>query len=157
MIEKEYKSPEGKKLSFMGFLPQDGNSLEDLEQSLTMQKVQHSLKSASIQEVSLMLPKFDIESSFPDLIETLQALGMSFKGGVEDLPIDQIIHKTRVKLDEKGTEAAAVTAVMSKECAFLSTKPQVEFHAKSPFAYLILLNDHVLFQGSIRSHNGLNG
>ena len=70
--------------------------------------------------VSLSLPKFEIEfkTSFKDILIRLgmvQAFdgnadfsGIKCSGGIH---INDVIHKTYLKVDEKGTEAAAVTAV----------------------------------------------
>lgn len=151
MIEKEYKSSGGEKLSFLAFIPRKDNDIEILEKTLTMQMVQNCRKHATNQEVKLRLPKFDIETTYPNLKKTLENIGISFNGGVEGQPIDQVIHKTRIKLDEWGTEAGAATSVNTKECASMPKK----FNANRPFSYLILINDQVLFQGSIRNPKGL--
>jgi serpin B len=71
--------------------------------------------------VNLYLPKFELEYE-KKLKDILTDLGMGiafvpfqadFSGiaDVEDLHISSVIHKTYVKVDEEGTEAAAVTSV----------------------------------------------
>lgn len=70
--------------------------------------------------VALALPRFTVRSAM-DLTETLKAAGMplaftdaaDFDGitDEEDLRIASVQHKTFVRVDEKGTEAAAATGV----------------------------------------------
>ncbi|MBB4905123.1 serpin family protein [Actinophytocola algeriensis] len=70
--------------------------------------------------VALALPRFTTRSAM-DLTETLTAAGMPLAfsdaadfGGITDdaqLRIDSVQHKTFVRIDEKGTEAAAATGV----------------------------------------------
>ena len=72
-------------------------------------------------EVALALPKFGIETK-TDLASTLAALGMptafddraDFSGitTAEPLEISDVIHQANIDVDEKGTEAAAATAVV---------------------------------------------
>ena len=75
-----------------------------------------------------------------ELRTTLQDLGMGrpspgradFSGMTDSrIFIDQVIHKARIEVDEKGTEAAAVTAVTMRK----SAKPR--FRADRPFLFLI--------------------
>ena len=83
------------------------------------------------------------------LNENLKALGMStafddlkadFSGMAdlqttgENLFISSIIHQAYVKVDEKGTEAAAATAVVAK---FGSAMPRNVFRADHPFIFII--------------------
>jgi len=64
--------------------------------------------------------------------------------------IDDILHKTYIKIDESGTEAAGSTAVIIREKSAPSDKP-VFFNANRPFFYLIKDNNSgaILFIGSI--------
>ncbi len=99
-------------------------------------------------EVIVRLPKFelDIENS---LVENLKAMGMtkSFSNAAEffnivngeSLKIDNAQHRAKVKVDEKGTEAAAIT-----EFAMVATAmppefqpPKVYFRADRPFLFMI--------------------
>ena len=71
-------------------------------------------------KVKLELPKFELEFS-SDLNGFLNKLGMvePFRQSADfsemkkenDIYISQVIQKTYLKVDEKGTEAAAVTAI----------------------------------------------
>ena len=68
--------------------------------------------------------------------------------GDRSLFIDEILHKAFVSVDEKGTEAAAATAVVMTET---SVVPTVEMSIDSPFIFLIRDNetDTILFFGRV--------
>jgi len=80
------------------------------------------MNSFSTNDGTLYLPKFELEYKIT-LNEVLKSLGMeiAFTGGLADfsnmytgpfdLFIDEVKHKTYVKVDEEGTEAASVTSV----------------------------------------------
>ena len=109
--------------------------------------------------VDLMLPKLELRTSY-ELGPPLQRLGMGIAFGngadfsnittAERLAIDSVVHKTFLRVDEKGTEAAAATAV---EIVAVSAPPppRVRFHADHPF--LFMLRDRetgaILFFGRI--------
>lgn len=114
--------------------------------------------------VNLLLPKFRVESSLT-LNDILQALGMTdafdsekadFRpmfiaadGSSDDnMFISQILHKTYIDVDEEGTEAAAVTAIIMETTSIMPEKPY-EFHADKPFTYVIRENvsGEILFAG----------
>jgi serpin B len=69
------------------------------------------------------------------------------------LMITDIIQKTKIKVDETGIEAAAATAIMMTEGAFLENPEEPkEFTADEPFKYMILTsgeNPELLFYGQI--------
>ena len=96
-------------------------------------------------EVCLTMPVFKMEYDV-ELKEVLSAMGMpsafggfaDFSGITDDasLCIGQVIHKTLVDVDEKGTEAAAVTIV---EMKMTSAGPgsTIYFTADRPFIFAI--------------------
>lgn len=99
--------------------------------------------------VRLSLPKF--ESRYQDsLVSSLSTMGMkkAFTPGVADfsamlssdqapLHIDEVLHKSFIRVDEEGTEAAAVTAVMIRLTSFMP-RESVEMRLNRPFFYAIL-------------------
>ena len=68
----------------------------------------------------------------------------------EPLYIGNVIHKALVDVDEKGTEAAAATAVVMKAGSARPQEPEV-FNADHPFLFLIRENrtGAVLFLGRL--------
>ena len=123
------------------------------------------LAAAELRKVHVSLPKFEVETSLDDkeLIRCLQAIGcrrMFVDGGAEFDPmftealyVDDIIQKARVKVDEKGLEAAAATAViMMRATAMPRPEEPVEFTADRPFRFVIFREDaapELLFWGQI--------
>jgi serpin B len=99
-------------------------------------------------KVALTLPRFSIESRF-DLREALEALGMPLAfdrqradlTGIATLPfglyIDAVIHQANIDVDEKGTEAAAATAVMVATGGPGDTSKPVVIRADRPFLFVL--------------------
>ncbi len=94
------------------------NNPVQLDSDGAFQNVMAALQSAS---VNVVMPKVDIASSMV-LNDKLSALGLKdpFISGLADfsrlsetdLFISKVLHKTHLKIDEKGTEAAAATTVI---------------------------------------------
>lgn len=108
----------GDELSMLVVVPT--GSFADFEASLTGEKVLDILGRLQPREVDLGFPKLKVESAM-SLKAPLQSLGMNqafdrsadFSGmsTAEKLRISDVLHKTFLQIDEKGTEAAAATAV----------------------------------------------
>jgi serpin B len=143
ILEMPYK---GRDLSMVVLLPTQVDGLADLEKSLSTNSLKSWLAGLASKEVDLALPKFKVTREV-ELSKTLSAMGMplafsdnaDFSGmsGRRDLAISQVIHKAYIEVDEKGTEAAAATAVVIRA---LSSRipPQLEhFNADHPFIFLI--------------------
>ncbi|MBN2280011.1 MAG: serpin family protein [Candidatus Marinimicrobia bacterium] len=111
------------KFSLTIILPKVGHNLTDLNRSLTVSDWYNYLSNAGKKEVELYLPKFELEYK-RELSQILHSMGMksAFEGMLSDftginaetgrnLVIDEVMHKTYLKIDEEGSEAAAVTSV----------------------------------------------
>ena len=143
----------GGELQFVILLPDQANGLAKLESKLSADLLTQSAKLEP-QDVDLELPKFKIEPTIP-LGETLQALGMKTAFDVPQgsanfdkiaprkpndyLAISEVFHKTFIAVDEKGTEAAAATAVAMVTMAGIEKpKPKpIEVKIDRPFIYAI--------------------
>lgn len=104
------------------------------------------MDSAPEKRVHVVLPKLKIEADY-QLNEALIGLGLgvAFGGGADfsgliegagpgDLVISQVLHKTFLEIDEKGTEAAAATAIiMQRTAAIMPHEDPIEFRADHPF------------------------
>lgn len=106
----------------MDIIVPDEGRFGEIETSLDHETVSTILSSLQPTSVTLALPKFKYESEF-GLADQLKTLGMTdafdpdradFSGMSErnDLHISEVVHKAFVAVDEKGTEAAAATAVI---------------------------------------------
>ena len=144
-------------LSFIGILPNDEGdfTLEDLD-------ISGLLKSnPEYDAVDCKMPKLNFETSTV-LNDMLSNLGLDnifssnadFSGiADQNVNVDTILQKTKLELDENGTKAAAVTAVIM-ECmsAAEEDEPIIKtVELTRPFAFLIYdsSNDEILFMGKV--------
>jgi serpin B len=144
----------GDDLQFLVLLPDEVNGLRALETKLTADVLTGCTKLEA-QDVDLHLPKFKLEPPTIALAEKLQALGMKSAFDIPQgsanfdeiaprkpndyLYISNVFHKTFIAVDEKGTEAAAATAVvMMRATAIARPKPPpIEVKVDRPFVYAI--------------------
>lgn len=135
-------------------IPDDIDGLAALEKSLKPADLA-AARDLPWTDVILHLPKFKIQPPLMDLSAPLKALGMktafdepagsaNFDKMAPRTPdnylrISQVFHKTFLDLDEKGTEAAAATAVVMKaEAAPHTEKPRpIEVRVDRPFLFAI--------------------
>lgn len=143
----------GGELQFLIILPDEANGLRTLEPKLGAEML---TRCAHLEQenVDLSLPKFKFEPPTIPLGETLKGLGMkaAFNQPVgsanfdkiaprkpdDYLYISQVFHKTFIAVDEKGTEAAAATAVaMMTATARVEREEPIEVKVDRPFIYAI--------------------
>ena len=125
-------------------LDSDENTLDDL------------IKNLKIVKVDLELPKFEV-NFFSSLKEVLSDMGMDtaftddadFTGLRKEgnLKIDDVLHKTYLKVNEDGTEAAAVTAVVIKYTSAGPTQEKV-YQMKVNRPFLLFLRNKNLPVGN---------
>jgi serpin B len=109
---------DGNELSMVVVVPDEGTSLADFESGLDGARLGQILDGLESAAVDLSLPRFEASSAL-DLAEPLSALGVQIPGGDlskvapgVDVTIGQAVHAANITVDEKGTEAAAATAIM---------------------------------------------
>jgi len=167
ILELPYK---GEEISMLILLPKQGEdydfetgerivsdyNLEDIEFSVEkLEEYKSQMQETKLDSISL--PKFEFETKYT-LNENLKALGMplAFDAGnadfsgmttAEKIWIDFVIHQAYVKVDEKGTEAAAATAVGMVGSAM----PRNIFRADHPFIFIIQQKEtgNILFMGRV--------
>jgi len=144
----------GNDLHFLLIVPDDINGVSAVEKKLTPETLLACAK-AEYREVILHMPKFKISPPTVPLGDVLQKMGMMTAfdkpSGSADfdamaprkpedyLCISEVFHKTFIELDEKGTEAAAATAVtmMSVAAAPMERVKPIELKADRPFLFAI--------------------
>lgn len=125
------------------------------------QELYHTLSSSGEVLVGpLRLPRFEFSSESIPLSTFLKDLGMTEaftdKAKLDlispDAYIDDIFHKTYIRVDEKGTEAAAATEMMISETSLPVGEP-VSFEADVPFVYYIsdTSDGTILFLGAMKN------
>lgn len=119
------------------------------------------IKDSHKVEVNVSLPRFKLECDY-ELIPALQSLGMKLafsddRGfenvGAGGLIISEVLHKTFIEVDERGTEAAAVTSIGFD----LTSMPQeLEFRVDKPFVFVISekRTGAILFSGKVENPLG---
>lgn len=124
-------------------LPKKGVTVHDV--TVQLEKDQTALRFADNTEVDLWLPRFESKYHI-QLNDILSAMGMprSFRPGADFTAmsdradyVDFVTQDAAVKVDEEGTEAAAVTVIGMVETALPISPKKAVFHADHPFLYLI--------------------
>lgn len=162
---KYYK---GKSYAFAALLPNEGISVADYISTLTGAHLQELLKKPEDITVYTTIPKF--EASYDvEMSQILTEMGMvdAFDYRVADfsrmgsctennLCISRVLHKTFLSVTEKGTKAAAATAVeMNAEgAAYVEEHKTVTLNR--PFVYLLIdCENHIpIFIGTLMDVNG---
>lgn len=143
----------------MDLLVPDEGQFEEVESQLNDAFLKDALSNLQPLQLSLRLPKFKYESAF-SLSDTLAGLGMplafddgqaDFSGMTDqqDLFIGNVIHKAFVAVDEKGTEAAAATAVIMEGATAM--QPDNTLYIDRPFLFFIrdVETGQILFVGRV--------
>lgn len=146
----------GDKLAMTLILPEDSAAYS---QALSADQFAQVTSALAVNEGTVDLPRFDFETK-ADLADLLASMGMTnafdpsladFSGMTtqEALFISHVIHQANISVDEKGTEAAAATAV-SMDASAAPTSP---FHITFDRPFLFALRDldtgAVLFLGQV--------
>lgn len=146
------------------FLPRQASSLAAFEAQLTGQSLEASLSDigqAPAVRLAVALPKVEMESTY-DLVPALEAIGVraAFTSAADftgispggGLLVSGVAHKTFLKIDEAGTEAAAATGIGVALTAALDPEPPpIEFRADRPF-FIVLYHVEsgtILFLGRV--------
>ena len=144
-------------LEFIGILPKESGefTLESLD-------IPSLLKNESYDyDVDAVMPGFAFDSAFA-LKDVLTAAGLgdifdkdkADFSGISEIPlwVSEILQKTRIELDENGTKAAAVTAIMMEAGSAMPVPKEVKtVRLDRPFAFLIYdqNEDQILFMGKV--------
>lgn len=114
-----YESPQ---YAFFAILPLEGMKKSEWLTRLETTGIGLVVENGTIENVTLTLPKFEMryEKSLNQILSDM-GMGLAFdqkadfsgmnQEGVSNLYIGEVFHKTYARVNEKGTEAAAVTSV----------------------------------------------
>lgn len=149
----------GNEISMVIVLPSAGK-MSEVEANLSSVFLTNLFTSMQPTYLNLYLPKFMFTTGSINLSDILKSLGMAvafsygtadFSGmdGTHNLYIGNVVHKAFVAVDEKGTEAAAATAVIMAGSA-VEIQPLL-FNANRPFIFLIrdVQTNAILFIGKL--------
>ena len=138
-------------MSALIILPSKENEINNYINTLATSKDEYKkiIEGLKLSKVHIQLPKFEVNFS-DSLKQTLSDLGMynafspkdaDFTGLREEggLAISRVIHKTYLKVNEQGTEAAAVTAI-AVDGMSLDEDKIYDMKINRPFLFLLKNN-----------------
>jgi serpin B len=152
-VQLPYK---GDAVDMLVILPEEGR-FEEVEGRLGAGFFDGVRRGLRDEYVRLTMPRFEFETDL-DLVELLGTMGMKtpfsgaadFSGmtGAKALFISEALHRANITVDEKGTEAAAVTFLAMPESG--SPRPQ-EMTVDRPFIFAIVERETgaILFLGRV--------
>lgn len=155
------------KLGLLLMRPDDGVSLTDYLSGWGEDTIRNLLNKRECREMELYVPRYELTWG-GSLSNTIRDMGLTsaFEGktadfsamlsGSEakknDMYISDIIHKTVLKVNEKGTEAAAVTAVeMGEKAAALTEHMTLSFNRPFICAIVNMKTGAPLFLGTVET------
>lgn len=157
-IRMPYK---GNTISMEVYLPNKKDGITELEKNMTIDNYSKWSKEFKQENVSVTFPKYKMTVDF-QLGDILKEMGMElafsdyadFSGMSVKTPlkISHVIHKAFIDVSEKGTEAAAATAViMVVTDSYHAPEPEKIFTADHPFFFTIRDNitGSILFMGKV--------
>jgi serpin B len=155
--------------AYFAILPDEGIDprtwLNSQDPAALLQTISAMMAQKANTTISLALPRYEVsyEDSLINELETM-GMGIAFDGSEADfsrlneartkgLFISEVKHKTVIRVDEKGTEAAAVTSVAIDESANWA---DIELTFDRPFIYGImdLKTNLPLFVGILEDPTG---
>ena len=113
------------------------------------ENILEKINAAEYELVNVKMPKFEIETTLDDIVPFMESMGVKLAFDKENADftnmttinnyIDKIIQKTKIKLDENGVEAAAVTAIVMDATSALPMDPPkpIYFEADEAFTFYI--------------------
>ena len=161
---KAIKLPYGKgQYNMVVMLPGDGKTSQDVIDALSSDNWKEWNKGFEEKEhVVVTMPRFKFSFKL-ELNNVLKKMGMlkAFQPTVadfskisdEDLFISSVIHKSYIDVNENGTEAAAVTAIIFTTTSAGNEPPKTYFTVDKPFVFAITEKDTgaILFIGEVQN------
>lgn len=138
--------------SFVAIKPVDGASVREMYEQLDMAQIGELIDEKQDVYVNLQLPKFEI--TFDEVLnDSLKNMGLKLAFDLNNadfsgigttngnLCLSLVRQKAVIKVNEEGTEAAAVTEVSLANGGVMETEPSIDVFFNRPFLYLIIEND----------------
>ena len=151
---------ENEKYTFQVIMPRNGKKEKKFRRKFNEDYVNAIEKKMKEEQIHLFLPKFTLRKNY-SLQNELSKMGMkiaftdkadfSRMTGDQSLKIDDVVHESFVSLDEKGTEAAAATAVIMRMKSAFKPKANMEVNINQPFYFFIREKNSklILFMGKV--------
>lgn len=144
-------------------LPDARDGLAAIERKLSASWLDDALAKRNHERVALSLPKFKIEADAPLLLRPVMTeLGVrkifgddadltGIAPAAEQLQVSEAFHKAFIAVDEKGTEAAAATAIAARAGSGPPSGEPLAIAVDKPFLFAIrdTTNGALLFLGHV--------
>lgn len=162
-VMKYYKD---EKYAFVALLPKEGISMADYVNGLTAEQLKELLANPVYGPVETTMPKFSTEYNMK-LNDILISMGMQDAFSEEEadfsdmavsdignIYISDVLQKTFIAVDERGTKAGAATAVVMANKALAPNQKVVNLNR--PFVYMIIECEYnePLFMGTVMQVEG---
>ena len=150
LFELEYKN--AKNIRFGIWMPPKSNERKAWTQfieSLSWKKLSSFMESLERTDIRLRMPKFEVNIKFNNLKDKLMecklndiffASKFNFSNASfssNGVMIAKVIHQVVFKIDEKGTEAAAATAIVSTKESCRKKPKKIEINVDRPYLYYL--------------------
>ncbi|MCH8033742.1 MAG: serpin family protein [Bacteroidetes bacterium] len=150
--------------SMLVLLPREIDGLTDLEINIDDINIDDLLTNIIIRKIHLSLPQFKFQFSLNNLKVILSDLGMStafnrdyanfkkiYDEEYKNLYVEDVKHKAFIEVNEEGTEAAAVTAIIGGIVTISVKKPPLNVKIDHPFLFIIIEKNtkSILFIGRV--------
>lgn len=142
-------------------LPDEDSDIDELIANLSDGGFDKAINESNIEETEITLPKFEFDYA-TGMVGPMKDLGAEkafnddadfdlMTGSPNDLYVSEILHKTYIRVDEEGAEAAAVTAVIVGTTAMPIEEEYMSFTADRPFIFAIYdrLDNTIMFIGIV--------
>jgi len=139
----------GGSYSFVALLPNEGITIEAYIESLTGTGFLSMLENKQFEEVRASMPKFEFEYEI-SMIDALNTLGIHeafdeyradfgrmATSSIGNLFISEVLHKTFISVDERGTRAGAATVVAVDAASAPIEEPKI-VRLDRPFLFAII-------------------
>jgi serpin B len=158
LIELPYGS--GKNFDMYVALPTNQQqSISSFASSFTASVLSDAISRLDSQRIGVLLPKWELTYSIPNMLPDLNALGMGIASGMNadfsnlcstPMYLSKAIHKTYIDVTEEGTQAAAATGIVT-----ITTLPPaiIDIQVNRPFLYFIVEKQTgaILFIGTMNN------
>lgn len=147
--------------SFTALIPTGNGTLGELTPKLTMNQFEAITNNLIQDTINVFIPKFELDFEIENFPEKLKDMGLTlpFDQGRADfsritnedqLFISNVLHRAVIKLDEEGSEAAAVTVIEISRTSAGGEQTYISVRLDRPFLFFIRENNSntILFMGA---------
>lgn len=141
--------------NIMFLLPKKGTTVKAALNKLTGDDLNKLRLNSKERTVEFKVPKFEFDYTAPNSIKSLQDLGINKvfnpqladltgiatyteNGMTQNIFVSRIVHKTHIDLNEKGTDAAAATAIILEKASAYPGQEIKKVYLNRPFIFVIM-------------------